>query len=138
VVLLDFLPLLPDREVRVERTSATTYTVTVTGPGYLSTGAGASPTRVMVTAEEQNPDLPGEIGWTAPHDGVVLSAAPPGQPGGPTVWSGQAELPPGADADLAHWRLLVEEFERLISAATDDTPTISERLSFLDTIPLAP
>jgi hypothetical protein len=32
----------------------------------------------------------------------------------------------------------VEEFERLISAATDDTPTISERLSFLDTIPLAP
>jgi hypothetical protein len=138
VVLLDFLPLLPDREVRVERISATTYAVTVTGPGYLSTGAGASPTRVVVSAEKQNPDLPGEIGWSAAQAGVVLQAAPPGQPGGPTVWSGQVELPAGADGDLAHWRLLVEEFERLTSAATDDAPTVSERLSFLDTIPLAP
>jgi hypothetical protein len=138
VVLLDFLPLLPDREVRVERTSATMYTVTVTGPGYLSTGVGAAPTRVVVTAEEQNPDLPGIIGWSTTQAGVVLQAAPPGQPGSPMVWSGQVELPARADADLTQWRLLVEEFERLTSAATDDAPTVSERLSFLDTIPLAP
>jgi hypothetical protein len=138
VVLLDFLPLLPDREVRVERISAARYAVTVTGPGYLSTGAGTSPTRVVVTAEAQNPDLPGEIGWSAAQVGVVLQAAPPGQPGGSTVWSGQIELPAVADGDLTHWRLLVEEFERLTSAEADDMSTVSERLSFLDTVPLAP
>ncbi|MFH8774231.1 hypothetical protein [Streptomyces sp. NPDC017958] len=90
VVVLDFLPLLPDREVRVERISATTYAVTVTGPGYLSTGAGASPTQVVVTAEEQNPDLLDEIGWSAAQTGVVLQAAPPEQPGGPSVGRGRS------------------------------------------------
>jgi hypothetical protein len=138
LVLLDFLPLLPDREVRVERISATTYAVAVTGPSYLSNRVGASPTRFVVTAEEQNPVLPGEIGWTAAQTGVVLQAASPGQSGSPRVWSGQVELPARAEGDLVHWRLLVEEFERLNSAATDDSPTVSERLAFLDTIPLAP
>jgi hypothetical protein len=136
-VLLDFLPLLPNRETQVTPGADTSYAITVTGPGYLSTDAAAQPSRIVVTAQQQDPAVPGELGWAEVGTGVELTAVAPGQPGGPTVWSGQIKLPPGAAAELARWRLVIEEFERLASATTDDVPHVSERLSFLDTIPLA-
>ncbi|MFE5894741.1 hypothetical protein ACFQ6E_38190 [Streptomyces sp. NPDC056462] len=138
VRLLDYLPLLPDRETRVERSSPRTYEIRVTGPGYRATAAGMATTRFVVTAERQDPRVPGELGWSAAQAGVDLHSTEPEEPDGLTVWSGRVKLPGGTESDLAHWRLLVEEFEQLNSATTDDTPTVSDRLVFLDTIPLAP
>lgn len=81
---------------------------------------------------------PGEIGWSAAQ--AEWSCRPPHPPSRaiPRCGLGRSSWRPGPDGDPGHWRLLVEEFERLTSAAADDMPTVSERLKFLDTIPLAP
>jgi hypothetical protein len=132
VVLLDFCQVAPDRTVTVLRdpSAPARATVSLTGPSYLAPGGGA-PETVTVRSQVRDPALPGDLGWVqGPFpDQVTLSPVP----GPVSLWRGEVIFP--AAPQPGQWRLLVEEYESLLTPS-NGAVIGSSRVAFTDTIEL--
>jgi hypothetical protein len=138
VVLMDFIQVAPDRTVTMVKnpTTPTKVTVSVSGPSYLATSAGASPAIVTVRPEVRDPLVPGDLGWLpAPNvpSTVTLSLV---SGGSVPVWSGDVALPSAPEPRPGAQRLVVEEYEVLGASANDDSAAVTTRIVFTDTIEL--
>jgi hypothetical protein len=117
VVLADFVQLAPDRTATFRQfitggqPSEREYAVdvTVTGPGYDSSSAGAGSSVMRVTLQQQRPGISGDLSWFDLGESVLVRST---TVSGPDVaWSGTVFLP--GPFGSAPYRLVVREYERI-------------------------
>jgi hypothetical protein len=137
VVLVDFTQVAPDRTVTVVKDPATPtrVTVSVSGPSYLATSAGASSAAIVtVRPEVRDFQIVDDLGWLpAPGVPTTVTLSLQSGGGGP-LWRGTITLPsaPGPGTQ----RLVVEEYEVVGASANDETAAVATRIVFTDTIVL--
>lgn len=133
IVLTDFAQLTPDRSATVMTAAgATSLTITVSGPAYTATAAGAGTTRLSVRVERSRPELTDELTWE-PIQSAATTLTAHQQPDGFTTWSGSIDLP--AAESGRQRRLVIEEFELLIFDHLPQ-PVLMPRLVHVDTLPV--
>lgn len=110
VVQADFAQLAPDRTASItwNTRDQRSLRVTVSGSSYTASGAGTGPSQMEVAVETRAPEVKGDLGWTPVPDGVFsLQVSRTRQ--GPTVWSGDVNLP--EPRGTKPFRLVIKEYE---------------------------
>ena len=131
VTLADFMQLAPDRTATVARTG-NHLNVSVSGPGYTQSAHGKAPSTVVVSLEQQRADVRDDVlGW-APvvrnKKAVEVTLTPTG-----STWHGTVAIPTGITGNL---RIVIREFEEYDKPPTSSGQTETQRLTYLDVIPL--